>query len=174
MTTRTSAIFGWAAVCISTAIACFWAFWGIIEIFHDGWWSESLAENIGLALVQYLAPMLLMLAPTAVALWHPRVGAEPARRVATRVAHQSKGGTRSMESPLWNPHSQLIDWWTATEIDARRAYRVVFNGLVTSVDKTWGPAHRGFRAVREPDEERCGYGRPGRDGPTSRSAHNPA
>jgi hypothetical protein len=26
------------------------------------------------------------------------------------------------ESPLWNVHSQVIYWWTATEIDAERAY----------------------------------------------------
>ena len=31
-------IVGWIAVGLSTAITCFWAFWGIAENFHEGWW----------------------------------------------------------------------------------------------------------------------------------------
>ena len=29
-------IVGWIAVGLSTAVTCFWAFWGIIENFHEG------------------------------------------------------------------------------------------------------------------------------------------
>ena len=33
-------VIGWIAVAISTIITCFWAFWGIIENFHEGWYYE--------------------------------------------------------------------------------------------------------------------------------------
>jgi hypothetical protein len=29
---------GWIAVGFSTIITCIWAFWGIIENFHESWW----------------------------------------------------------------------------------------------------------------------------------------
>jgi hypothetical protein len=31
-------IAGWIAVSLSIVITCFWAFWGIIENFHEGWY----------------------------------------------------------------------------------------------------------------------------------------
>ena len=61
-------IAGWTAVVASTAIACFWAFWGINENFHEGWYSTSLWQNLALMLVQYLSPMLLVMVLSAVAL----------------------------------------------------------------------------------------------------------
>jgi hypothetical protein len=44
----------WIAVLINTMFACLWAFWGIIENFHEGWYYESIWMNIGLMLAQYL------------------------------------------------------------------------------------------------------------------------
>ena len=49
-------IVGWVAVGLSIVITCFWAFWGIIETFHEGWYYESLLSNLGLTFVQYLSP----------------------------------------------------------------------------------------------------------------------
>ena len=54
------------------------------------------------------------------------------------------------ESPLWNVRSQVIYWWTATEVDADRAYIVVYDGKVWPRGKEYGPAYLGFRCVREP------------------------
>ncbi|MDR3714065.1 MAG: hypothetical protein P4L51_14695, partial [Puia sp.] len=45
---------GWIAVSISTALACFWALWGINENFHEGWYFDSVWRNVGLMMVQYL------------------------------------------------------------------------------------------------------------------------
>jgi hypothetical protein len=67
-------IAGWIAVVLSTAITCFWAFWGIIENFHEGWYYESLTANVGLMLVQYLSPMLVFLGVTLVSITWPRLG----------------------------------------------------------------------------------------------------
>jgi hypothetical protein len=68
-------IVGWIAVVLSTAITCFWAAWGILENFHEGWYHESLLSNLGLLLVQYLSPMLIFLGVTLVSLFWPRAGA---------------------------------------------------------------------------------------------------
>jgi hypothetical protein len=68
-------IVGWMAVGLSTAITCFWAFWGIIENFHEGWHYESLLSNVGLMFMQYLSPMLLFMGVTLISIFWPRVGA---------------------------------------------------------------------------------------------------
>jgi hypothetical protein len=68
-------IVGWIAVGISTVITCFWAVWGIIENFHEGWYYESLLSNLGLMFVQYLSPMLIFMGVTLISIFWPRVGA---------------------------------------------------------------------------------------------------
>jgi hypothetical protein len=65
---------GWIAVAISTAIACLWAFWGIIENFHEGWYHASLLSNVGLMFVQYLSPMLIFMGLALASVYWPRVG----------------------------------------------------------------------------------------------------
>jgi hypothetical protein len=284
-------------VSLSTLITCFWAFWGIVENFHEGWYFESLLSNLGLMLVQYLSPMLLFMGMTLISIFWPRFGGglhvvvallaiwffqafsnaatfliilpfiglgllywigrlEP-RKVAATVAvgfplltliiagigpalrvsqrlddgnlqarsvhgngvelvwapdgpgwpregtdwseaqraceHLSEDGStiastpqniwrlpsvdeavRSMarhgvnsggvwdagaaeaiykttpdkESPLWNIHSQVIYWWTATEIDEEEAYIIVYDGKVWPRSKDFGPAYLGFRCVK--------------------------
>ena len=52
------------------------------------------------------------------------------------------------ESPLWLGHSQVIYWWTATEIDEETAYIIVYDGKVWPRSKNFGPAYLGFRCVR--------------------------
>ena len=290
---------GWAAVAFSIVITCFWAFWGIIENFHEGWYMASLLSNIGLMFVQYLSPMLIFMSVTLISIFWPRfggtlhvvlalfaiwffqafsnaatfliiipllglgalhwygrsqprtiaaalviglplltlgiAGAEPVTRVSQRLddgnlqarlvsgngvaliwapdgpgwpregsdwraaqqncQHLSEDGlilaaesqniwrlptvdeaVRSMarhgqnsggvwnaenaqavyatkpdkESPLWNPHSQVIYWWTATMVDAEHVYIIVYDGKVWPRTKEFGPAYLGFRCVKSP------------------------
>jgi hypothetical protein len=298
MTQRFRQFLGWTAVGLSTLAACFWAFWGIIENFHEGWYYRSLWANLGLMLVQYLLPMLLFvgaalaairwpriggvahvtaglvaawffrgasptviypfivgpLAVMGVCYWfghpHPRrwavagvvalplltflvCGAEPAYRVARRLddgdrsarriagdgvdliwapegsgwpndgvswdeavrrcrhltpdgmtlaevpqdvwrlptveeavrsmqCHgKSSGGswdaalgkalyhrTPDKESPLWDTHSKVIYWWTATELNEREAYIIVYDGQVWRRPKRAHLGYLGFRAVK--------------------------
>ncbi len=68
-------IIGWVAVGLSTLITCFWAFWGIIENFHEGWYSPSLLANLGLMFVQYLSPMIIFMSLTLISIFRPRFGA---------------------------------------------------------------------------------------------------
>lgn len=292
-------ITGWIAVGFSTAITCVWAFWGIIENFHEGWYHDSLLSNLGLMFLQYLSPMLIFMAVTLISIRWRRFGAglhfliallaawffqaftntvmffillplfgigalywfgypqprklafyiaaglplltllisgiAPAVRVSQRIndgnlqaravtgngveliwapdgpgwpirgadwgeaqeicRHLSKDGlalastpqyvwrlptveeaVRSMarhgensggiwnaetaeanytkrpdkESPLWNVHSQVIYWWTATEIDETEAYIIAYNGKVWPRSKDYGPAYLGFRCVKLP------------------------
>jgi len=54
------------------------------------------------------------------------------------------------ESPLWNIYSQVIYWWTATEVDKDRAYIIVYDGKVWPRSKDFGPDYLGFRCVKQP------------------------
>jgi hypothetical protein len=290
-------IVGWIAVGLSIVITCLWAFWGIIENFHEGWYFESLLSNVGLMLAQYLSPMLIFMGVTLVSIFWPRIGAglhgilalgvawffdaltntvtlflmvpliglgalywfgrpqprkvaaslamglplltlivsgtEPALRVSQRLDDgnlqarlvegsgvelvwapdgpgwprsgadwyeaqqacqylaedglalseapqhiwrlpavdeavrsmarhgQNSGGvwvaesatatydtTPDKESPLWNAHSQVIYWWTATEVDEEHAYIIVYDGKVWARSKQFSPAYLGFRCVK--------------------------
>lgn len=53
------------------------------------------------------------------------------------------------ESPLWDVHSKVIYWWTATEVDTAEAWIIAYNGQVWPRPKRarWG--YLGFRAVKE-------------------------
>lgn len=289
-------ILGWVAVIISAAITSLWAFWGAAETFHEGWYSTSIWENLGLMLVQYLSPMLAFMFLALVAHRYPRIGGvlhvvagacivlfvvktpsamtlilipmvalglmyffstsvrhhwalalnvalplivalvvgwEPASTVMHRYddgirgmrtvqgngvalqwapegpgcpdhgvgyeeskricSHLTADGTtlsdsvlniwrlptveeavRSLtrngvnaggvwdpvtrtpsyttkpdkETPLWNPHSMIIYWWTSSEADSARVFRVVFNGMVTMLPKKLAMGDMAFRAVR--------------------------
>lgn len=294
-----SQILGWIAAGSSIAITCFWAFWGIVENFHEGWYFESLFANLGLMFVQYLSPMLMFMGVTIVSVFWPRfggglhmllallaagffqafsntviflfliplfglgllywfgrprprrlagslavglplltlvlAGTAPAVRIAQRIddgdllarvvagngvtliwapdgpgwprkgadwqtARQtcqqlSEDGlkltampleiwrlptvdeaVRSMarhginsagvwdadlaqatyaaapdkESPLWNIHSQVIYWWTATEVDDEHAYMIVYDGKVWHRAKELNLGYLGFRCVKQP------------------------
>ena len=65
---------GWVAVGVSTIITCFWAFWGIIENFHEGWYFESFLSNLGLMFAQYLSPMFVFMVVTLASIFWPRFG----------------------------------------------------------------------------------------------------
>ena len=311
------AIVGWTAEGISTVLSSVWAFWGIFESFHEGWYFDSLARNLALT-ARYLTLMLTLVALSVTALRWPRVGGslyqlfgigfciwilmtrkvlslgvvlgwtpailpplfpgvlfwfgrprplslaygiavlvpvatavgfavEPVTRIAGRIDDGDRGlrivegngvklmwapegpgwprpdpedeawltdwrgptweearevcrhltadgesiastpqdiwrlptvdeVVRSMarhgvncggawdpararasytrmpdkESPLWNPHSVVIYWWTSSEEDEGRAYRVDFKGNVYARDKNSTLGSQGFRAVRDP------------------------
>ena len=55
------------------------------------------------------------------------------------------------ESPLWDSYAETVYWWTATEIDEKRAWRIVYDGGTWPKPKSSGIGSQGFRAVKEPD-----------------------
>jgi hypothetical protein len=72
---KTRAVLGWLAVAIATGMSSLWAFWGIIENFHEGWYSECLGENLGMLFFQYLSPFIVFLSLSVIALRWPLYGA---------------------------------------------------------------------------------------------------
>jgi hypothetical protein len=71
---RKREITGWIAVGFSTLITCGWAFWGIIENFHEGWYIKSLWSNLGMMFIQYLSPMRTIMGVTLISISWPRFG----------------------------------------------------------------------------------------------------
>lgn len=66
------------------------------------------------------------------------------------MVHASYETTPDKESPPWNIHSQVIYWWTATEVDEAHAYMSTYDGKVWPRAKDFGPAYLGFRCVKRP------------------------
>jgi hypothetical protein len=58
--------------------------------------------------------------------------------------------TPDKESPLWDVHSPVIYYWTATEVDAENASIIVYDGRVWARAKQLRLGSLGFRCVREP------------------------
>jgi hypothetical protein len=56
--------------------------------------------------------------------------------------------TPDKETPLWNPNSQVIYYWTSEEKDEKRAYLVAYNGYILDRSKTSGANYQGYRCVK--------------------------
>ena len=288
---KTKLIVGWITVFISILTACFWAFWGIIENFHEGWYHTTFKQNIVLMFFQYLAPVIITVTLSLIAIFKNRIGAiiflavgialsflvnnpiasvpfivlgtlywfsdfspkkwkyrliiilplltliicaiEPVIRISGRI-NDGDFGTRKIEqngislvwapqgigwpsdgtnwheadsictylkedglsiatepqniwrlptveeavksmqrhgvnakgklspegqpeyevrpdkeTPLWNPNSKVIYWWTKTEIDKNNAYIIVYDGKIWKRRKGFDANYLGFRAVKE-------------------------
>jgi hypothetical protein len=65
---------GWTAIALSTTVASFWAWWGVTENFHEGWYYASFFQNVGWMLVRYMSPMIVFLVLGALAAAWPQVG----------------------------------------------------------------------------------------------------
>ncbi len=293
MKLKTKKNLGLISFILSLLITSLWAFWGIIENFHEGWYYESFFQNIGLMFIQYLSPMLIFMVLTLIFIRNNKIGAglflllgitisffanrfnffvivpffiiallvwfseisnkklkykltiilpllilvvfsiEPIYRVSGRFNDGNFGArvintngvaliwaprgpgwpddgmnwykadsvcrylsedalsveatpqniwrlptleeaVRSMyrngknclgklnedgepeyeikpdkETPLWNPNTKVIYWWTKTETDSAHAYIIVYNGNVWEKDKNFGANYLGFRAVKD-------------------------
>ena len=108
---------------------------------------------------QYLSEDGLSIAASSKDIWRLPTVEEAVRSMARHS--QNSGGVwdaeagettyevpPDKESPLWNVHSQVIYWWTATEIDDNQAYIIVYDGKVWPRSKDFGPDYLGFRCVK--------------------------
>ena len=73
MTDRQRNILGWVAVGLSTVVASYWAFWGILENFHEGWFGHSLGQNLAMML-HYFVMMIVFLVAALLGIRWPTVG----------------------------------------------------------------------------------------------------
>lgn len=71
---RTDRLLGWTGVSLSVLFTSLWAFWGIIENFHEGWYFRSLWSNLALMLGQYLIAMFVFMAFALLGLKWPKIG----------------------------------------------------------------------------------------------------
>ena len=65
---------GWTAVGITVIFTCLWTYWGIVENFHEGWYSTSLIENLGMLFFQYLLFTIAFAALALVSIRWPKAG----------------------------------------------------------------------------------------------------
>jgi len=71
---KTKVIFGWIAIAISVFFSSFWAFWGIVENFHEGWYFRSIWSNILLMFGQYLLVPIIFVIISLVTLRWQKIG----------------------------------------------------------------------------------------------------
>ncbi|MFC1997414.1 DUF1566 domain-containing protein [Chloroflexota bacterium] len=124
-----------------------------------GWPREGGDWHEALKACQHLSEDGLTLAASPMNIWRLPTVDEAVRSMA--LHGQNSGGvwnsenaeaiyetTPDKESPLWNIYSQVIYWWTATEIDEEKAYIIVYDGKVWPRSKQFGSAYLGFRCVK--------------------------
>ena len=108
---------------------------------------------------QYLSDNGLTVTPAQQQIWRLPTVEEAVRSMArhglnsggvwdAETAEATYQTTPDKESPLWNTHSQVIYWWTATEVDEEHAYIIVYDGKVWPRAKHFSPAYLGFRCVK--------------------------
>ena len=52
------------------------------------------------------------------------------------------------ETPLWNPHSKVIYYWTNESENKEDAYLVAYNGYILTRSKSSGADYQGYRCVK--------------------------
>ena len=67
-------IIGWSAVGVTLLISSIWAFWGIVENFHEGWYSTSIWENLFMLFFQYISFPIVFVVLSLLALKWPKIG----------------------------------------------------------------------------------------------------
>lgn len=124
-----------------------------------GWPSEGGDWYAAQQTCQYLSEDGLTLTLESQDIWRLPTVDEAVRSMA--LHGQNSGGiwnaetaeatyetTPDKESPLWFVYSQVIYWWTATEVDEEWAYMIVYDGKVWTRQKDFSPDYLGFRCVR--------------------------
>jgi hypothetical protein len=125
-----------------------------------GWPADGVTWEEARRRCRYLAADGLSLAETPQDVWRLPTAEEAVRSMSRHG--QNCGGswdaarvratydrTPDKESPLWDVHSQVIYWWTATEVNDREALIIVYDGKVWPRPKSahWG--YLGFRAMKD-------------------------
>ncbi len=71
---RKKVILGWIGVSITVIFSSLWAYWGAFENFHEGWYSESLWENIFMLVFQYMLFTIIFVALALIILKWKKAG----------------------------------------------------------------------------------------------------
>ncbi len=71
---KPKSIIGWSSTVLSALITSVWAYWGINEAFHEGWYHTSFLQNLSLTFIQYLSIPLIFLVVSLIAMKYKRTG----------------------------------------------------------------------------------------------------
>jgi hypothetical protein len=71
---RIRSFLGWLGVALTVIFTNVWTYWGIVENFHEGWYSKSLIENLLMLLVQYLLLGIVFIVLAVFSIAKPRIG----------------------------------------------------------------------------------------------------
>lgn len=146
-------VLGWVAVALATLVASFWAMWGAIENFHEGWHRPALWQNLALTLA-YLSFMLITVALALVALRWPRIGASIMVALGVWFTWWILSGRPLTWAVVlsWVPASVLVPlagtmFWLGRPRPKRWAYRVTVGvpllvAVVCSAEPIWRVAGR--------------------------------
>ncbi|MGD9887173.1 MAG: hypothetical protein AB7T03_04335 [Bacilli bacterium] len=74
MKNNIKSILGWLGVLISLLFIIIWSYWGVIENFHEGWYSESIWENLFMLFFQYLLIPIFFIILAVIALKWKKMG----------------------------------------------------------------------------------------------------
>jgi hypothetical protein len=67
-------VVGWIAVGITAVYTNLWTYWGIVENFHEGWYSTSIFENLLMLFIQYLLFTIAFVVLALVSIRWPKAG----------------------------------------------------------------------------------------------------
>ena len=122
---------GYIATGLLILVTSFWTFWGVAEMWHEGWGMPFPHP------LRYLVLGAVCLGFTLIALTWPRVGG---------WLLLAFGGAFG-----WAPDEEPIYYWSADEYDGEEAWYVPYNGgMLGYQPKEWGNPRHGYRCVREP------------------------
>jgi type IV secretory pathway VirB2 component (pilin) len=71
---RIKKVIGWTAVVVTVIFTGIWTYWGILENFHEGWYSESVLVNLQMLFFQYLLIPICICVCAVLALKWPKIG----------------------------------------------------------------------------------------------------
>jgi hypothetical protein len=109
-----------------------------------GWPDSGVTWNEAVRRCQYLRQDGLALDSTPQNVWRLPTADEALGSM------QRQGRLPDKESPLWDVHSKVIYWWTATEVAGDKVQIVVYDGKVHPRPKRSRLGYLGFRAVKAP------------------------
>lgn len=145
MAQRYRVLLGWIAVAHTVAASCFWAFWGIIENFHEGWYGSSIWSNLGLMAVQYLSPMIVFACAGLAGVRWPRAGGVLHIAAAIGAVWFFRGASAKVIYPVLAGPLVLmgVAYWFGRPAPRRWAVAVIVGfPLVTLVAFGAEPAYR--------------------------------
>jgi hypothetical protein len=71
---RRKSLLGWLGVAVTVLLSGFWAYWGAFENYHEGWYAETLLENLLMFLLQYMSIALAFTVLGIIAVRFKRLG----------------------------------------------------------------------------------------------------